>query len=100
MTSITIKRACTWRELPKLDTLVHSNPGILEGGMVDRYTKLVLTVIAGALVVLAGGRALPTASAQPVTCGGPENPCYVVIGYVAAGNKYLPCHADAPCAKK
>jgi hypothetical protein len=68
--------------------------------MIDRYTKLVLTVIAGALLVLAGERVLSPASAQSTDCGGLGKPCYVVVGYVDGLNAYFPCHVEAPCAKK
>jgi len=57
--------------------------------MVDRYTKIVLTVIA---VMLTGSFVRSqlepqTALAQPAACGAPENPCAVSIvgGPPAAG---------------
>ena len=46
--------------------------------MVDRYTKVVLTVIAAALVGLVVQRAIPTASAQlGAGCGSSYDPCYI-----------------------
>ena len=45
--------------------------------MVDRYTKIVLTIIASALAVLALEQAVPKAVALGDGCGGINNPCYV-----------------------
>jgi hypothetical protein len=45
--------------------------------MTDRYTKIVLTVIAASLVTLAVQQALPRAHALGDACGAPQNPCYV-----------------------
>lgn len=56
--------------------------------MVDRYTKLVLTVIAVMLTGLLVRSLLevPPAIAQPPACGAPENPCAVsIVGGPAAG---------------
>jgi hypothetical protein len=50
----------------------------LEGTMVDRYTKIVLTIIACALAALVVQNQFPSARAQTGdNCGGPKNPCYV-----------------------
>lgn len=44
----------------------------------DRYTKIVLTVIAVALVTIAVQNLLPTAQAQAPACGSaPQVPCWV-----------------------
>ena len=46
--------------------------------MADRYTKVVLTLIAAALVTLAAHEFVPPASAQRgEDCGSHDNPCYV-----------------------
>ena len=46
--------------------------------MIDRYTKIVLTVIAAALTAIAVRQALPPgALAQNGSCGALANPCYV-----------------------
>jgi hypothetical protein len=47
--------------------------------MVDIYTKIVLTVIAAALIAVAVQGAIPSASAQfGQTCGNSQfSPCYV-----------------------
>jgi hypothetical protein len=49
--------------------------------MVDRYTKVVLTVIAAALIGLMSRPLLevPTVGAQLAACGLPERPCHVSI---------------------
>ena len=49
--------------------------------MVDRYTKVVLTLIAAALIGLMSRPLLEvqTAGAQLVACGTPERPCHVSI---------------------
>jgi hypothetical protein len=44
---------------------------------IDRYTKVVLTVIAVALSVIAINGAIPKASALGEPCGGLGSPCYV-----------------------
>jgi hypothetical protein len=43
----------------------------------DRYTKLVLTVIAGALVALVVQNAIAPAQAQFGGCGAKAKPCFV-----------------------
>jgi hypothetical protein len=44
----------------------------------DRYTKIVLTVVAVALVTIAVQNLLPTAQAQAPACGSaPQVPCWV-----------------------
>jgi uncharacterized membrane protein len=68
--------------------------------MIDLYTKLVLTVIAAALLVLAGDYMLSPASAQSTSCGTPKNPCFVAIGYLNSNDEYVVCYSTAPCAKK
>ncbi|WP_026871461.1 hypothetical protein [Inquilinus limosus] len=48
--------------------------------MVDRYTKVILTVIAAALVALAVQQAVPSASAAGSECKGTyRDPCWVKI---------------------
>ena len=48
--------------------------------MVDRYTKVILTVIAAALVALAARQAVPSASAAGSECSGTYfDPCWVKI---------------------
>jgi hypothetical protein len=44
----------------------------------DRYSKIVFTVIAGALVVLATQSFIGNTRAQSGDCGGAANPCYVI----------------------
>ena len=64
--------------------------------MVDRYTKIVLTVIAAALVTLTiqqGGR---SASAVGESCG-VTNPCYV-MNVLREENGWVTCEkAGRPC---
>ena len=49
--------------------------------MIDRYTKVVLTVIALALVAIVAEQAMPRASAQfgfALGCdGSPNSPCFI-----------------------
>lgn len=45
--------------------------------MIDRYTKVVLTVIAVALSGICIGQLTPRAQAQGDGCGRNGNPCYV-----------------------
>lgn len=45
--------------------------------MIDRYTKVVLTVIAVSLVALVCQNLSTTASAQNDSCGTAKNPCFV-----------------------
>lgn len=47
----------------------------------DRYTKVMLTLIAGALVGLALEHATPQAKAQDLraVCGDVANPCYIKV---------------------
>ena len=51
--------------------------------MVDRYTKIVLTIIAIALCGLVLQNAVPTAAAVGEECGKSWDPCHV---YVKGGN--------------
>jgi hypothetical protein len=44
---------------------------------IDLYTKAVLTVIAIALTGMACQNLLVDATAQPLTCGTPNMPCFV-----------------------
>lgn len=56
--------------------------------MVDRYTKIVLTVIAVMLtgLLVRSLAEVHTAVAQPVACGAPGNPCAVsIVGGPVAG---------------
>ena len=58
--------------------------------MTDRYTRAVLTIIAAALVVIAGKGLAPNASAQFGSCGTSANPCVItpdstINVYVAGG---------------
>jgi hypothetical protein len=51
-----------------------------EADMLDRYSKVVLTIIAAALSAIAIEQAAPPAHAQPeasATCGDFYNACYV-----------------------
>ena len=48
--------------------------------MIDRYTKIVLTVTAAALVALALDRAIPRAIALNDGCGTYTSPCYITTG--------------------
>jgi hypothetical protein len=68
------------------------------GTMIDRYTKLVLTVIAVALVSLVIQRALEPAVADNASCG-VERPCKVANFYWdSAGLQWKPCYAgDRAC---
>ena len=68
--------------------------------MIDSYTRIILTVIAVALIALVGEQAFAPAAAQSTSCGSIEKPCYVAVGYVDAFDRYLPCHAESPCAKR
>ncbi len=54
----------------------------------DLYTKAVLTVIAGALAVLAAGHITAPANAQlpGMTCGDILNPCYIDFKYQPCGS--------------
>ncbi len=65
--------------------------------MADMYTKVVLTVIAGALVALVVQRALEPAIAQGSTCG-IEVPCKVENYYRDAHGRYHDCYTtNEPC---
>jgi zinc transporter ZupT len=51
-----------------------------EGPVVDRYTKVILTVIAAALVAIVVQQAVPSASAAGSQCEGTYlDPCWVKI---------------------
>jgi hypothetical protein len=57
----------------------------------DRYTKIVLTVIAIALVTIAVQNLLPMAQAQAPACGSaPQVPCWI------ANSQKEPLFASAP----
>lgn len=63
--------------------------------MIDRYTKIVLTIIAMSLVGLFTKDLLQPASAQISGCGSGGNPCYVQFDIMAAppcGTSRNPCH--------
>lgn len=49
--------------------------------MIDRYTKIVLTVIAAALTAIAVEQAMPQGALAQlpagISCGGVDTPCYV-----------------------
>ena len=56
---------------------------------IDTYTKMVLTVIALSLVVIASRGVVPSANALPGECGSFENPCTVQVrGSVMTIPKY------------
>lgn len=57
--------------------------------MVDRYTKVILTIIAGALLVIAGQNAMRSAAAQIDTCT-LANPC-AVFNVIPDGNDAETC---------
>jgi hypothetical protein len=60
-----------------------------EAIVIDAYTKIVLTVIAVALVVIVMKQGVPSGSAQIATdCGGQKNPChlYIVGGTMSLGH--------------
>jgi hypothetical protein len=61
--------------------------------MVDRYTKLVLTVIAACLVTLVAQHALSPTIAQTGRCG-EETPCKVVNVYPneRSPGEWIPCY--------
>ncbi len=65
--------------------------------MTDRYTKVVLTVIAGALVAHVLQRAFEPAIAQGGSCG-IEVPCKVENYYHDVHGRYHDCyHTSEPC---
>ena len=43
----------------------------------DRYTKIVLTLIAALLTIIASELATPRAGAQRGDCGAENNPCFI-----------------------
>jgi hypothetical protein len=45
--------------------------------MIDRYTKIVLTIIAVSLAGLMVSQMMPKAMAQGSGCGSRQDPCYV-----------------------
>ena len=47
--------------------------------MVDRYTKIVLTIIALSLCVLVIQNSIPTANAVGQDCGSWSSPCHVKV---------------------
>ena len=53
--------------------------------MIDRYTKSILTIIAGALAVIALQAAIPSAFGSNIFteggCGEMTNPCYVTNSF-------------------
>lgn len=74
--------------------------------MGDLYTKAMLTLIAAALVVIAGHMLVSPVDAQRPACGTPGNPCYAVSGEIIAGpglgtpgmpanHEYRPCIVNA-----
>jgi hypothetical protein len=60
----------------------------MEGPMLDRYTKVVLTIIAFSLLAIAIERGTPEARAQaPAGCGASyDNPCYIAGTTMFAGH--------------
>jgi len=50
--------------------------------MVDRYTKIMLTIIAVALVILAAEQMTSRVNAQIDSCGTQQNPCAIALGVV------------------
>ena len=59
--------------------------------MTDRYTKIMLTVIAVALTTIASRQFLETAEAQTPPCGAQMNPCAVYNVY-RDGYEWKPCY--------
>ncbi len=61
--------------------------------MIDRYTKLVLTVIAACLASLAAQHALSPTIAQTDRCG-VETPCKVINVHPTGAfpNNWVPCY--------
>lgn len=61
--------------------------------MADRYTKIVLTVIAFALVALVAQQAVPRAGAQGLECGSIRNPCHIAFSRgETCGSSLSPCY--------
>jgi hypothetical protein len=58
----------------------------------DRYTKTVLTVIAGALVALVVQNAIAPAQAQLGLCGARAKPCFVTGAVVSFDTEKLSGH--------
>jgi hypothetical protein len=65
--------------------------------MTDRYTKIVLTVIASTLAILVVQNATRPAIAQGGECGSRRNPCHVEVsntvtvdGKVEVTNSFIP----------
>jgi len=58
--------------------------------MIDRYTKIVLTVIAVSLVaVLVQNQLKPAHAFSDGSCGSSIDPCYVTIGYGRSLNVWV-----------
>ncbi len=65
--------------------------------MIDRYTKVILTLIAGALLIIVVQNAVTSSRAGPDGCGSRDNPCFITtasaIGVVLGGSTMvLPVH--------
>ncbi|MFG1420609.1 hypothetical protein [Roseixanthobacter liquoris] len=66
--------------------------------MLDRYTKIVLTIIAVTLVAHLGERLFGSAQAASGNCGNISQPCVVVIGVLDQWNKPVLCReGGTPC---
>ena len=57
--------------------------------MTDTYTKVVLTIIAAALVISVLERSVPLATAQNASCGAKANPCYIASNSRASGMAFI-----------
>jgi hypothetical protein len=63
-----------------------------------RYTEIMMTVIAVALVALVAERALPTAVAQGSNCLDRNHPCLVaLVQWDDSSSKYRECEMNRPC---
>lgn len=67
--------------------------------MTDRYTKIVLTVIAAALVALTAERLVAPAEAESKSCGALDAPCAMVpVRWDANRLRMVPCDlSNGPC---
>ena len=61
--------------------------------MTNRYTNIILTVIAIALTTMAFQNLFKPAEAQATACGSRDHPCAVVnMRFEQVSNKWLPCY--------
>ena len=71
------KIATIWRRPENPGLVDPLTPVLVRQNMVDTYTKIILTLIAGALVAMVTQNALKSAYADGPECGGKANPCWV-----------------------